>query len=122
MKTAIQNALRVQRQTLKRIDGRKVVLLRGELRTENVTANIGETRSEDINEDNQIVTVRIRDWLIDVVDYRFGGQQVEPEEGDRLIYAGEIWEVHVTPSEPQHRRHDRDKTTWRVHYKLIGNE
>lgn len=119
MLTAIQKALRVQRSTTKRLDGRKGRILRGD-KSSNVTYTIGETRSDDINEEQQIVTVRYRDFLIDVVEYQFDGIPTKPREGDQIVAAGEIWTVHPTSSEPDHRRHDRDQTTWRIHTKKTG--
>lgn len=111
----------MQRRALRAIDGRAVSLQRGISKTDNVVATIGETRSEDINEDQQIVTIRFRDWIINRTDYIIAGRIVEPEVGDHIIYEGEIWAVQPTPSEPGHRRHDRDRTAWRIHTKKVGD-
>lgn len=113
--------MRVQRKATKSLDGRVVLIERGDNPATAATATIGETRSEDFVEDgNTVLTVRFRDWLIDAVEYKVNGEAAIPAEGDRVIYDREIWTVHVTPSEPEHRRSDRDSQTWRVHCKKTG--
>ena len=123
MLTIVQKALGVQRKTTKRLDGRRVILRRRrgeETLTATPTATIGETRSEDLQDETTILTLRFRDWLIDVIDYDFGDGPVEPEPADEIEYNGESWVVQPTPSEPENRRSDRDKNTWRVHTKKIA--
>jgi hypothetical protein len=113
MSTIVQRALAAQRLAVKRLDGRLVKISREAVFYDNVPATIGETRSEDYIEDQIISTVRVRDFLIDVADYRLG----TPQAGDLVTYQDEVWEVQPTSAEPEYRRSDRDGSTWRIHTK-----
>ena len=117
--TPIQKALKAQRAVIKKVDGRDGVIARGGL-SENVFLTIGETRAEEIVDNNMITTIRVRDFLIDVVEYRFNGQQEKPRSGDTITTAGKSYQVLPTSSEPEYRQSDRDETTWRIHTKEIS--
>ena len=118
--TILQTALRVSRDVVKTIDGRSVTIARGAESTV-VTATLGETRSEDFLEENLISTVRVRDFLIDVADYKFAiAGTVKPVTGDLITYDGEKWIVQPLAAEPEARPHGRDTSTWRIHTKKLG--
>ncbi len=117
--TIIQKALKAQRAAIKSIDGRNATLTRGGI-TVKAVVTIGETRAEEIVDNQTVTTIRVRDFLIDVNEYDFGSGPVNPIAGDIVAISGDTWQVLPTSSEPEYRRHDRDGDTWRVHTKEAG--
>lgn len=117
--TPIQKALKAGRATIKAIDGRLALLTRGII-TVSVKLTIGETRAEEIVENDMVTTIRVRDYLIDAIEYNFGQGPVPPMVGDRITIDGKIFQVLPTDSEPEYRISDRDGDTWRVHTKAVN--
>ena len=118
MVTPIQKALRAQRTTIRKLDGRPATVSRGGL-VARVRLTIGESTREEIVENDLTTEIILRDFFIDRIEYDFGSGPVEPEAGDVIRTGGEAWQVLPTDSEAQSRRHDRDGRTWRIHTKEI---
>ena len=122
MVSPIQKARLVSRAAIKLVDPRTVTVSRGVDVFTIENATIGESRTEEIqNSDNVITEVLLRDYLIDVSDFDFGSGPVAPQVGDVITETingiTRYFEVLPTNGVPEYREHDRDGTTWRIHTK-----
>lgn len=87
-------------------------------------ATIGRTRRDQQSRDGVVSRVEVRDYLIDVSDYRFDSTAVEPQHDDEIREAvGDRVHVYrvVSPggAEAPFRYSDRHRITWRIHTRLI---
>lgn len=119
----IQAATKAARGSRKEISGLSIVLRRGTSETSICRATVGETRVDNYLEEGVSVSVRYRDFLIDVDDYRIDGRKVEPSIDDQIEQ--EIDGVTVTfqavplPGSREFRRSDRSGYVWRVHCREV---
>ncbi len=132
MSNPLQKAIGAFRQGIsKPLAGVAVVVSRGLLSNgdlngvTNTTATVGLTQTEDIYEGSFVVTVRLRDYMIDRTEYIVDGSAVEPQEGDvisQLIDGAEV-RFQVTPSangRPFEETERGGRSIFRVHTKEIG--
>lgn len=121
MTTPLDKAVLAVRKPVKRVSGRDVVLRRyvdGEEVLGYAVATVGETRSEEFPSDDVVITVRFRDYLIDVADYLIGGELTEPQSDDQIdeTIDGEVVTFQILPVQGEANRFsDRTRAVWRVH-------
>ena len=125
MLTPVQKARLASRAAIKKLDPRSITITRDGDESSATVATIGETRTEDYRDDNVLIVVRFRDYLIDVGDYRIDVGGIEsvaiPVAGDfikeTIIGTVRYFEVLADGGSDEYRAHDRDGNTWRVHTK-----
>jgi len=80
-----------------------------------LTASVGRTLFRAENEYGVTIRTESRDFLI-------GADQLpaDPQRGDRIVYAGRIYEVLAPNGEPVWRWSDTARVTRRIHTKEIG--
>lgn len=129
MTNPINNAISAARGAQKSLAGVALVLSRSGAAgdTDIALATVGETRVEDFFEDGSVVSVRVRDFLIDAADYLIDGVEVPPTVGDLITQEingrSVVFQVLPAGAEREYRRSDREGTFWRVHTKeQSGNE
>ena len=121
MPTPVERAILAARAPQKRISGRSVVLRRyvgGVEKLGYAIATLGETRSEEYQSEEMVVTVRFRDFFIDVKEYVIGGELTTPQPDDQIdeTIDGLVVTFQVLPvaGEPN-RFSDSSRTIWRIH-------
>lgn len=121
MPTPVERAILATRAPQKRISGRQVVLRRyvgGAATLGYAIATIGETRSDEYQSEDMVVTVRFRDYFIDVKDYVIGGELTTPRPDDQIdeTIDGVVVTFQVLPAAGEPNRHsDSSRTVWRIH-------
>lgn len=121
MPTPVERAILATRAPQKRISGRQVVLRRyvgGAAVTGYAIATIGETRSDEYQSEEMVVTVRFRDYFIDTKDYVIGGELTTPRPDDQIdeTIDGVVVTFQVLPAAGEPNRHsDSSRTVWRIH-------
>ena len=91
--TIVESAARAMRRAQTMLDGRAIRVQRGS-RYFDYTATIGETRTDEVTEENTLIASRYRNYFIDVAAYNFGSGPVKPDVGDRITdSAGNCWLV-----------------------------
>lgn len=102
----------------------QITLKRGASTTPDVTATVGNTRAEVMDQQGVTVQARERDYLIDVADYVIGSVAVEPAEGDEIRETDgattHVYEVRPLGAEPAWRWSDPYRQTYRIHTKYVG--
>ena len=111
--TVISQAGVASRAAHKKLDPHKVTVTRGSLSFP-ATATIGETRSEEILTNNVVILTRVRNYLIDVVEYNFGEGCVEPEVGDQITEGETVWIVTEDSTDTAWRWSDRERKVYRL--------
>lgn len=110
---------------LKAHAGREVVYRRG-AESAAVTATIGRTEFETIDEHGAVGKWEARDYLIHAADLLLGGAAVLPERGDRIEETQGnqtfVYEVLAPSNEPVWRYSDAYRTLLRVHTKHVATE
>jgi hypothetical protein len=126
MPTPVEKAILAARGPQKRISGRRVVLRRyvgGVEKTGYVeAATVGETTSQEFVTEEMAVTVRYRDYLIDVKDYIIDGEVTDPQPDDQIdeTIGGLVVTFQVLPNSGEPNRYsDMTRTTWRLHTKEV---
>lgn len=95
-----------------------VTYTRGAL-TGTVSATLAERSADVIGEDQVIVQIRNRDFIINVSDLILDGSQVvEPAVGDVIIFDGDNYEV-ILGDDRAWRYHDRHNLSYRIHTKQV---
>lgn len=108
----IDTARSAQRASQKKLEGRVVTVTRSAT-TITVFATVGETRAEEVTDNNILVSVRHRDYFIDVVEYTLSGG---PKIDDRITDDGLTFIVTDTFNDTASRHVDRvSRKTWRIH-------
>lgn len=125
MPSPVEIAQAAARRAQKTLAGKVVAIKRG-ADSVNKTAVVGNTRMEVASADGFVVQSKMRDYLIDAVDYDFGAGAVEPAEGDEIREVeGSVTYVYtVLPlgTEKAARWSDLSGKTWRIHTKLTSVE
>ena len=117
----VANAYDAMHTALMGMAGESVTYSRGATELD-ITALVGDTRTEQTLDGGQIIDSRVRDFLVDADDIT---DLDEPQAGDRIrqtigstVYifeamevAGEVWRW----SDPQHNR-------YRIHVRFVGTE
>ena len=80
-----------------------------------LTATVGRTLFRSENEYGVTIRVESRDFLVSAENL-----PREPQRGDRIIYAGRIYEVLAPNGEPVWRWSGPQHVTRRIHTKEIG--
>ena len=80
-----------------------------------LTATVGRTLFRSENEYGMTIRVESRDFLVSAEQL-----SAEPHRGDRIIYAGRIYEVLAPNGEPVWRWSGPQHVTCRIHTKEIG--
>lgn len=121
MATPVERAILAARGPHKRISGRRVLLRRfvgGVAKLGYAIATIGETRSDEYQSEEMVVTVRFRDYFIDVKEYVIGGELTEPHPDDQIdeTIDGVVVTFQVLPAAGEPNRYsDVTRTVWRIH-------
>lgn len=106
--------------------GVTVSLRRGAEVTSNVTAVRGQTEAETEGEEGFDVRQEPGDWFIDKADYAIGGSEVEPAQGDEILWAvGGETRIYLVTEEGARSRWqwaDRAETRYMIHTKFHGTE
>ena len=97
----------------KKLDPHSVTVSRGSLSFAAI-ATLGETRTEEVLNDEYVVSTRVRNVFIDVASYDFGGGPVEPEVGDRILCDGIDWVITEDFTDAAWRWSDRERTYYRI--------
>lgn len=101
-----------------------VVLRRGTAVTNGVTAIIGQTRTEVGDNENITTEGRMRDFLIDVADYKFAGVASQPKQYDEIDQVigskTHTWQVLPVGGDKPFRPSDPFGKRWRIHAQLKG--
>lgn len=127
MVTPIQAATQAARAARKVVSGLPIVIRRGAFETPVAFATVGETRTEDLVDGTLVVSVRYRDFFVDVADYRIDGDEVAPQVDDKIVQTingrSVVFQVVPLPGEREYRRSDRSGFVWRIHTREVaGNE
>ncbi len=111
--------------TLKTDAGQTVVYWRAS-DSVSVTAVVGQSVAEAVEEDGRIIRVESRDFLIARADLVLSAVNVEPERGDVIrwtigstVY---VYEVIALPGESHWRDSDPYLKTFRIHTKRVAIE
>ena len=108
---------------LKSKAGTTVSLKRASAVTSGVTATVGSSTHQQIDELGGVVFWESRDYLIDAADYAFGGQTSEPKRGDRITETQDgvthTYEVMGESGSVAWRWSDSFRTKYRIHTKRI---
>jgi hypothetical protein len=100
-----------------------VSIKRGASTTTGVTAAIGSTRLVAADSNGVMFEERVRDYIIDVADYRISGVAVEPNENDRIIDSSSgttlTFQVLPEPGGAEKRWSDPYGIAWRIHTKQV---
>ena len=80
-----------------------------------LTATIGRTLFRADNEYGVTIRIESRDFLVNSRNL-----PADPQRGDRIVYAGRIYEVLAPNSEPVWRWSGPQHVTRRIHTKEIG--
>lgn len=83
-------------------------------------ATIGKTIFETADDYGHVTKTESRDFLIRASDLVFDGKTTTPEDGDRIIEGGFIYEVMSPVNKPKWRYSDINRQTLRVHTKQTG--
>ncbi len=125
MPNPIQRALSAGVGALKAVNGVSVIIQRGSVQSaEAVTAIVGETEYEDIDDQGIVISAKSRDYLIAAADYVLGADdiQTEPRNGDNIIETvgstNFVYEVCRIPGQKHFRPSDPYGTTLRIHTRL----
>jgi hypothetical protein len=108
----------------KQLRGVTVSITRGASTTTGVTATIGFTAEDNYDDDAGFTFhTKMRDYLINVAEYKIDGVVVVPSRHDRITEtiqgASVTFEVLQDQNESEADFDDRDRTYWRVHTKEV---
>ncbi|MFO7958338.1 MAG: hypothetical protein R6X33_14725 [Candidatus Brocadiia bacterium] len=87
-----------------------------------VPATVAATRFEVDDGTGMILEQETRDYLIATADLVLEGRNVLPERGDEIVDGAEVYEAMDLGPERHYRFCDPDRTTLRIHTKLVGTE
>ncbi len=87
-----------------------------------IPATVGRTVFEIDDGYGGIEKWESRDYLLAATELVLGGTAVVPQRGDRIIDAGQVYEVLAPAKEDVHRPADPYGVTLRVHTKQVGEE
>lgn len=106
--------------------GDTVSIHRASESTSGVTAEALSREYEVIDTDGVVTVVNVRDFVINVEDYTFGGTVTDPRSGDRIkqSIAGttHVFEVMPIASRPSREWVGNQNPQWMIHTKLVGTE
>ena len=85
-----------------------------------LAATLGKTDYEKLDEYGMPVGATATDFLVSAAD--FTGTFGEPQAGDRIVFAGAVYEVLELPGQGCWRWSDGFGNTMRIHTKRIGDE
>lgn len=109
----------------KRLAGVTVTYTQG-TGTVSVTARVGITRTEIVDQDSTTMEVQVRDWIIDVADLVISSAAVTPARGDTITETVNglvnVYAVLPVAGEETHRYSDATGKRWRIHSKLQSSE
>ena len=122
--TIQQTALAASWRAVKAAAGVSVTLARG-ASTVAIKAVKAETQADDVDEAGGLLTVRVRDFLIHVDDYKVSSAKVEPQNGDTItqVVNGKtrVFELMTDNNQPVWRFHEGyGETVYRVHTKHVS--
>lgn len=132
MVNAVIKASKAGRKARKRLSAFSAVISRtvGEdtFESDPVKVTFGETTIEEIISNEVLISVRLRDIIIDVCDYVIPGiseDPIKPGEDDRFTIdlgsGSTVFEAISRVEGRFYRRSDRYGNTWRIHTKEISN-
>ena len=110
---------------LKTNAGQSVTYIRG---ANNValTATIGQSVVEAVDEDGRVIRIETRDFLIHRADLILGGVEVEPDRGDQITWVDGSttyrYEVMPLAGEDHWRDSDPYRKVLRIHTKRVAVE
>lgn len=82
-------------------------------------ATPGESRFEQITEDNISIEARVRDFTFEAADLVISGSVVLPVRGDRIVMGSTTYEVLPVGGGEVYRYCDRNEIRLRVHTKEV---
>ena len=119
-------AIAAAQATARRLTGATVTLARGNSTSEEITAGIGTTAYDLIDEQGVVHRIESRDFLIAVGDYDVGAGPVRPARGDRIVETNDLgaftYEVSAPDGQNDWRWNGPFRDTYRVHTKKVGEE
>jgi hypothetical protein len=86
-----------------------------------LAATVGSTTFEIANDYGVVERWESRDYLIRASDLVVGGAVAQPQRGDTITDAGEVYEVMAPGKEDAYRPSDHYGLTLRIHTKLTGS-
>jgi hypothetical protein len=111
--TIVGRAGNAMRNTHKHLDPHQVEVFRGGS-SFCAIATIGQTQTDEVLNDNTVITTRLRNFFIDVSDYDFGSGAVEPAIGDEIHDQGAVFVVCKDMTDSHWRWSDRERTYYRI--------
>ena len=87
-----------------------------------LAATVGGTTFEIANEYGVLERWESRDYLVAASDLVLGGTVVQPQSGDTIIDAGQVYEVMAPGKEDVFRPSDHHGLTLRIHTKRTGTQ
>lgn len=94
--------------------GKTVTYTRG-ANSVSLTAVVGQSPHEQLDDVGMPVTAQSRDYLFKASDLVLASVAVEPQQGDQITDSGSTYSVRSMGSEPAWRYSDHDRTTIRIH-------
>lgn len=85
-----------------------------------LTATLGRSEFEQVGDAVGLVRYESRDFLIAAADLVLASGAVLPAEGDRITWAGQIYEVMAPGGAPAWRHCDPYNKRLRIHTKCVG--
>lgn len=124
MPNPVERALAVAVAAQKRVNGVSVRYRRGPGQVSGtITAIVGETEYEDVDEQGIVISGKSRDYLIAAADLVINDIAVTPQNGDEILETvGSqtfVYEVSRIPGGKHFRPSDPYGTTLRIHVKLM---
>ncbi len=107
-------AEQIVQDSLDSIGGISIRYARGESYVD-VTAVIGQTRTEEAIDDNAIVKSSVRDFLIKKSVLVLDSVLIEPKVGDKITEGGNTYQVSGLGSDGPARDSGFSGYTWRIH-------
>jgi len=123
--TAISNAVNLMQGTVATLAAVPVTYVSDATPINGVLAVRGSTRMETSNENGDIVQSKVTDWLIAAAKLLVNGLQVDPEEGDQIVFVNaigrkETYLVLPIGGDKCFRPSDPYGNTLRIHTRLVG--
>lgn len=84
-----------------------------------VTATVGRTEYEREEASGVVLRFESRDFIVEADDLILNSVTVKPQDGDKIVYNGETYEVLSLDGARPYEPTDNYETQWRIHTKQI---
>lgn len=112
----LSDAVEVMHESTRELGGVEIKLRHGNSDVE-LTANRGQSTSEDNGDDGAIVTSRLQDWILDPSAMKIDGVEFKPGRGDKItvLETGKVFAIVPAAGEKYWRWSDQTEVAIRVH-------